>query len=110
MSTMDDLIKAFNEEESYFYVMKQEFDKGIIFINTLKKYKGKKIKIKKLEKLFNKYKYDFSLFLEEYYNNLYQGCLTGGCDIIVLEECYIGFTFDILPKDKLIIKGFYKDS
>ena len=98
-------------EEDYIVKIQQEYNQGMYFINKLKKYKNKTITLNKLNKLFNLNGFDFASFEDKYYETLYiDGDTTGIYDVISLDECYIGFTYEILPKDKIKIKGFYKDS
>jgi len=104
---MDNLDKAIYEYFDYV----ADIQEGLNFINKLKKYENKTITLNILKKLFTKNDYDYILFEENYAEHLYtEGEIAGCYDVISLDECYIGFTYEILPKDKIKITGFYKDS
>lgn len=90
-----------------FYIeMYFEWNTGEKLLDKLKKYENKNITINKLKRLFDKYLVPFEKFTKELETNETSGI----CDVISLDECYVGFSFDILSQNKIKIKGFYKDS
>ena len=83
-----------------------EYNIGMELLDHLKKYNNKTIRLSRLKEIFKDHNHDYNDFK---YHLLEENDKTGIYDVIDLDECYIGFSYQLKNKKRIKITGFYRD-